>query len=86
MTVFSGRPLRAFATGVALLVPPCATAEAPPPEAEQKPVQAFGADHPSCREWTDGCLVCARRAGGVACSMVGMACLPAAVACTKSDK
>ncbi|PWB80480.1 MAG: hypothetical protein C3F11_17845 [Methylocystaceae bacterium] len=79
--------LRAVLPGAALLLAPCAMAEAPPPEAEQKPVQAFGADHPSCREWTDGCLVCARQAdGSAACSTVGMACLPAAVACLKSDE
>lgn len=50
--------------------------------AEEKPAQAYGEDHPACREWTDGCLVCARQAdGSAACSMVGTACLPAAVVC-----
>jgi len=52
---------------------------------EEKPSQAYGEDHPSCLEWTDGCLVCARlEDGSAACSMVGAACLPAAVSCLKS--
>ena len=50
--------------------------------AEEKPTQTYGEDHPACREWTDGCLVCARQTdGSAACSMVGAACLPAAVVC-----
>lgn len=80
-----------MAMGVALfllpvLLPGQAMAQAPtPPESDQRPVQAFGRDHPSCREWTDGCLVCARRAdGAAACSMVGTACLPAAIVCIGS--
>ncbi|WP_024878423.1 hypothetical protein [Methylosinus sp. LW3] len=53
--------------------------------AEEKPAQAYGEDHPACLEWTDGCLVCARLEDGSAgCSMVGAACLPAAVSCLKS--
>ncbi|CAN2534604.1 hypothetical+protein [Methylocapsa aurea] len=53
--------------------------------AEEKPTQAYGDDHPACEEWTDGCLVCARQAdGAAACSIVGAACLPAAVSCLKT--
>jgi len=54
--------------------------------AEEKPTQAYGEDHPACQEWTDGCLVCARQAdGAAACSMVGAACLPAAVSCLTGE-
>ena len=65
----------------ALLVLP---ARAQTPEAEQKPVEAFGADHPDCIEWTDGCIICLRQEGdSPSCSTVGAACLPAAPVCTK---
>lgn len=64
-----------------LLLAPAARADAP----VEKPVQSYGEDHPACLEWTDGCIVCARRDGEeAACSMVGAACLPAAVACLES--
>jgi hypothetical protein len=67
----------------ALLV---AQTASPSPSAPEKPAQAYGEDHPSCLEWTDGCLVCARQAdGSAACSMVGAACLPAAVSCLKNQ-
>ncbi|MBY6240888.1 hypothetical protein [Methylosinus sp. Sm6] len=68
----------------ALMMTPAVLAaqDAPAPSAQEKPTQAYGEDHPACLEWTDGCLVCARRAdGAAACSMVGAACLPAAVSC-----
>jgi hypothetical protein len=79
---------RAFSAFVLAATPVVAAhgadAENPPPEAEQKPVSAFGRNHPSCREWTDGCLVCAKQADdSAACSTVGFAWIPAAVACTK---
>ncbi|MBG0810052.1 hypothetical protein IY145_11750 [Methylosinus sp. H3A] len=70
---------RALAFGLAVFAASMAAA------AEEKPSQAYGEDHPTCQEWTDGCLVCARREdGSAACSMVGVACLPAAVVCLKS--
>jgi hypothetical protein len=68
-----------------LLLAPVVRADAPAP-ATEKPAQAYGEDHPACREWTDGCFVCARQAdGAIACSTVGAACLPAAVACSRSS-
>jgi hypothetical protein len=71
--------LRALAFGLAVFAASMAAA------VEEKPVQAYGEDHPACLEWTDGCLVCARLEDGSAgCSMVGAACLPAAVSCLKS--
>ena len=40
----------------------------------------------ACLEWTDGCRVCQRAAGGpVSCSNVGIACVPKAVNCTTID-
>ena len=33
-------------------------------------------DERTCAEWTDGCIVCQRTDGGVACSTPGIACVP----------
>ena len=33
-----------------------------------------GAPSAACREWTDGCTVCARTSEGLACSTPGIAC------------
>jgi len=74
---------RALALGLALATSAATAAEEK--QAPEKPVQAYGEDHPACLEWTDGCLVCARQEdGSSACSMVGVACLPAAAVCLKS--
>jgi hypothetical protein len=57
------------------------------PSAEtRKPIQAYGADHPACREWTDGCVVCRRGAeeGEPACSLAGIACAPGGDECLRS--
>ena len=38
----------------------------------------------ACLEWTDGCRVCQRAAGGeVSCSNVGIACVPKEEQCTR---
>ncbi|WP_424360087.1 hypothetical protein [Methylocystis parvus] len=67
-----------------------ASAETPTPpaasHATQKPVPAFGDDHPDCAQWTDGCIVCARGDDGPDCSMAGVACLPAEPACLTPKK
>jgi hypothetical protein len=62
--------------------PACTETPATPPQA-QKPVPAFGDDHPECAQWTDGCIVRVRGADGPDCSMAGIACLPAEPACIK---
>ena len=54
----------------------------PPPEA----VLAFGASHPECEEWTDGCVVCARGADVVNCSTPGIACQPVETICKRPMK
>ncbi len=36
---------------------------------------------PSCVEWTDGCVVCQRDPGGLACSTPGIACTPTQPRC-----
>ncbi len=47
--------------------------------------QASGqpAREPSCAEWTDGCIVCARTPQGLACSTPGIACTRSAPRCLK---
>lgn len=37
---------------------------------------------PGCREWTDGCITCARTPAGPACSTPGIACTRGPVRCT----
>jgi hypothetical protein len=42
----------------------------------QKPVAAFGFDHPKCLQWSDGCVLCQRLEDGTpACSTPGIACI-----------
>lgn len=51
-------------------------------DASERPVATFGEDNPSCREWSDGCIVCAKRKDeSPACSTRGIACVPGSVAC-----
>jgi len=38
---------------------------------------------PACTEWTDGCIVCSRATGAVACSTPGIACVRGPVRCLK---
>jgi hypothetical protein len=54
---------------------------APAVPANASPLAAPSA---TCLEWTDGCRVCQRAAGGEAsCSNVGIACVPKAEECTR---
>jgi hypothetical protein len=46
--------------------------QAQPAPSEQSAVQNFGAAHPDCLGWTDGCVICTRKA----CSTPGIACTP----------
>ena len=47
---------------------------------EQATLQNFGAANSQCREWSDGCAVC-QRDDAVHCSLPGIACQPAEIAC-----
>ncbi|PVE25861.1 hypothetical protein DC522_03575 [Microvirga sp. KLBC 81] len=49
------------------------------------PLQAEGqaVQEPTCSEWTDGCIVCARTPQGLACSTPGIACVRQAPRCLK---
>ena len=47
---------------------------------EEASLQSFGAAHPECSEWSDGCAVC-KRDETAHCSTPGIACLPVAIAC-----
>ena len=40
-------------------------------------------DDPACAEWTDGCVVCQRTSGGLACSTPGIACTRKAQQCLR---
>ena len=41
------------------------------------------APDPACAEWTDGCVVCARRPEGLACSTPGIACTRGRIQCLR---
>ena len=65
---------------------PLKTARPAQPAAPAAPANASPLAAPSaaCLEWTDGCRVCQRAAGGEAsCSNVGIACVPKAEECTR---
>jgi hypothetical protein len=49
-----------------------------PPPSEGQAVR-----EPTCAEWTDGCIVCARTPQGLACSTPGIACVPKTPRCLK---
>jgi hypothetical protein len=38
----------------------------------------------TCRTASDGCRICTRTTGGLACSTAGFACVPTAWACTEN--
>jgi hypothetical protein len=40
-------------------------------------------ESPACSEWTDGCVVCAGRPEGLACSTPGIACTRSVPRCLK---
>src|SRR5262245_57274089 len=70
--------------------PPQPSAPAAPPATPAPTAPApsgasvFVPPEPACLEWTDGCRVCQKPAGGqVACSNIGPTCLPQAVRCTR---
>jgi hypothetical protein len=45
--------------------------------------RAARSGQPACSEWTDGCIVCARRPEGLACSTPGIACTRSAPRCLR---
>jgi len=63
------------------------------PEPQPKPadpeivaVLAYGASHPECLGWTDGCVICARGEGAIHCSTPGIACQPGETVCKRPEK
>jgi hypothetical protein len=66
---------------IALLIVLLATPLAPPAD-ERGSVQAHGEQDKTCRQWTDGCVICMRtEAGPPNCSLPGIACQPRDVTC-----
>ena len=95
-----GDRLRCWLIAAALIsIAPALAADLPlAPEPKSAPAQAPAGANPlappaaACLEWTDGCRVCQRAAGGqgaaggqASCSNVGIACVPKAVSCTTVD-
>ena len=57
----------------------------PKPDPAPVSAQAWGVANPTCLEWTDACLVCARSASGaINCSTPGPACQPKRLSCTRT--
>lgn len=74
----------ALAVSLAILVALMVTVLAVLAGALAKPQAAGQAEsEPSCSEWTDGCIVCARTPQGLACSTPGIACTRGAPRCLK---
>lgn len=66
-----------------------ARCDAPKPEKLPAAVSvlAYGAANPSCLEWSDGCVTCAREgAGDKKCSTPGVACQPGETLCKRATK
>lgn len=67
----------------------CADASPPanPLEPSAVSMQAYGASHSDCLEWTNGCLVCSKFKADeqaeekTACSTPGIACQPGEIRC-----
>ena len=50
-------------------------------------IQGYGDGDKTCLAWTDQCRTCTRDADGtVHCSNIGVACQPAAIACTRREE
>jgi hypothetical protein len=69
----------AVTTALAAVVLAVIVALVPP-----RPTRASALEGPAgCREWTDGCVTCARQASGPACSTPGIACTRGPVTCMR---
>jgi hypothetical protein len=52
--------------------------------AEELSLQGFAAQNPLCREWSDGCSICARdEKDALHCSTPGIACQPEPIRCRR---
>jgi len=55
----------------------------PPPSPAEASIHAYGDRDKTCLAWTDQCRTCTRGANDeVSCANIGIACQPAAIACT----
>ncbi|MDR3408224.1 MAG: hypothetical protein P4L68_06985 [Methylovirgula sp.] len=94
MRIFSRALL--LALNLSLALPAIAAAQtAAAAESKDTPVKipsdvsvlAYGAAHPNCLEWTDGCRICLRSPDGrLDCSTPGIACQPQEIVCKKEEK
>lgn len=70
--------LALFVLALFLVAAPADAGTPASPPADLRPMQRYGADHPDCLGWTDGCVICTQKA----CSTPGIACTPGATVCT----
>ncbi len=54
--------------------------------AEDPGVRAYGAQHPDCLEWSDGCVICrqSEASSAPACSTAGIACQIREISCEEN--
>jgi hypothetical protein len=66
---------------------PAPTVNPPPaarPRAAELSLQGFATQNPLCREWSDGCSICARDDNNARhCSTPGIACQPEPIRCRR---
>ena len=73
--------VRAISLTFLFSLPTSAFAEQATQEAvERSSLQSYGASHPECIEWDDGCASC-RRISELYCSTPGIACQPQGIEC-----
>jgi hypothetical protein len=74
-------PVRTIAADLPVKPAPPSQPAASAPPSKASPLAAPSA---SCLEWSDGCRTCQRAASGeIACSNVGIACVPKEEQCTR---
>jgi hypothetical protein len=94
MTARQTTSLMVLAVALAWIAPATAADLSPPALQPPQPLPAstapsasaggFAPPDAACLEWTDGCRTCQRPpAGEIACSNVGIACVPQAMRCTR---
>ena len=80
--------LALLAIGFVLASSGLAHADSPRPEPLKHgtpvSIQGYGRQNPACREWTNGCVLCAADKDGTSqCSTPGIACVPAGLTCKR---
>jgi len=83
MRIFMRTALAATALVLAVASARAQTSPSASPSAAEASIHAYGDRDKTCVAWSDQCRSCVRGADdAVSCSNIGIACQPAAIACT----